>query len=31
MNGHLLSIHDVSAEDIVRILDTAESLSLIHI
>jgi aspartate carbamoyltransferase catalytic subunit len=25
MNGHLLSIHDVSAEDIVRILDTAES------
>jgi len=25
MNEHLLSIHDVSAEDIVRILDTAES------
>ena len=25
MNKHLLSIHDVSAEDIVRILDTAES------
>ena len=25
MNGHLLSIHDVSAEEIVRILDTAES------
>ena len=25
MNGHLLSIHDVSAEDVVRILDTAES------
>ena len=25
MNQHLLSIHDVSAEDIVRILDTAES------
>ena len=25
MNEHLLSIHDVSAEDVVRILDTAES------
>jgi aspartate carbamoyltransferase catalytic subunit len=25
MNRHLLSIHDVSAEDVVRILDTAES------
>jgi aspartate carbamoyltransferase catalytic subunit len=25
MNKHLLSIHDVSADDIVRILDTAES------
>jgi aspartate carbamoyltransferase catalytic subunit len=25
MNKHLLSIHDVTAEDIVRILDTAES------
>jgi aspartate carbamoyltransferase catalytic subunit len=25
MNKHLLSIHDVSAEDVVRILDTAES------
>ena len=25
MNGHLLSIHDLSAEEIVRILDTAES------
>jgi aspartate carbamoyltransferase catalytic subunit len=25
MNQHLLSIHDVSADDIVRILDTAES------
>jgi aspartate carbamoyltransferase catalytic subunit len=25
VNRHLLSIHDVSAEDIVRILDTAES------
>ncbi len=25
MNKHLLSIHDVSAEEIVRILDTAES------
>lgn len=25
MNRHLLSIHDVSAEDIVRVLDTAES------
>jgi aspartate carbamoyltransferase catalytic subunit len=25
MNKHLLSIHDVSAEDIVRILDTADS------
>ena len=25
MNGHLLSIHDVSAQEIVRILDTAES------
>jgi aspartate carbamoyltransferase catalytic subunit len=25
MNQHLLSIHDVSAEDIARILDTAES------
>jgi aspartate carbamoyltransferase catalytic subunit len=25
MNKHLLSIHDVSAEDIARILDTAES------
>jgi len=25
MNGHLLSIHDVSADDVVRILDTAES------
>ena len=25
MNRHLLSIHDVSADDIVRILDTAES------
>ena len=24
-NGHLLSIHDVSAREIVRILDTAES------
>jgi aspartate carbamoyltransferase catalytic subunit len=26
MNKHLLSINDVSAEDVVRILDTAESL-----
>ncbi|HET9725255.1 MAG TPA: aspartate carbamoyltransferase catalytic subunit [Actinomycetota bacterium] len=25
MNKHLLSIHDVTAEDIVRVLDTAES------
>ena len=25
MNEHLLSMHDVSAEDVVRILDTAES------
>ncbi len=25
MNKHLLSIHDLSAEDVVRILDTAES------
>jgi aspartate carbamoyltransferase catalytic subunit len=25
MNTHLLSMHDVSAEDVVRILDTAES------
>jgi aspartate carbamoyltransferase catalytic subunit len=25
MNKHLLSIHDVSAEDVVRVLDTAES------
>ena len=25
MNRHLLSIHDVSAEDVIRILDTAES------
>ncbi len=25
MNEHLLSIHDLSAEDIVRVLDTAES------
>ncbi len=25
MNKHLLSIHDVSAEDVVRILDTADS------
>ena len=25
MNKHLLSIHDVSADDVVRILDTAES------
>ena len=25
MNGHLLSIHDLSADEIVRILDTAES------
>jgi aspartate carbamoyltransferase catalytic subunit len=25
MNKHLLSIHDVSAEDIVRVLDTADS------
>src|SRR6185436_6147188 len=25
VNGHLLSIHDVSAQEIVRILDTAES------
>ena len=25
MNKHLLSIHDVSAEDIVRVLDVAES------
>ena len=25
MNGHLLSIHDVSADDVVRIMDTAES------
>src|SRR5262249_60341160 len=25
VNRHLLSIHDVSAEDIVRILDTADS------
>ncbi len=25
MNKHLLSIHDVTAEDVVRILDTAES------
>ena len=26
MNEHLLSMHDVSADDVVRILDTAESL-----
>jgi len=26
MNRHLLSMHDVTAEDVVRILDTAESL-----
>ena len=25
MNEHLLSMHDVTAEDVVRILDTAES------
>ncbi len=25
MNKHLLSINDVSAEDVVRVLDTAES------
>jgi len=25
MNEHLLSIHDVSADDVIRILDTAES------
>ena len=25
MNKHLLSMHDVSADDVVRILDTAES------
>ena len=25
MNEHLLSMHDVSAEDVIRILDTAES------
>src|SRR6266542_4158893 len=25
MNKHLLSIHDVTAEDIVRVLDTADS------
>jgi aspartate carbamoyltransferase catalytic subunit len=29
MNGHLLSIHDVSAEEIVRILDTAESFRVV--
>ena len=26
MNRHLLSMHDLSAEDVIRILDTAESL-----
>ena len=25
MNRHLLSMHDVTADDVVRILDTAES------
>ncbi len=25
MNKHLLSINDVSAQDVVRVLDTAES------
>ena len=26
MNEHLLSMHDVTADDVERILDTAESL-----